>query len=43
MRRLVKKDGEEFTMRDGCRIYCLAEGRLVNLVCRVGHYSPAAA
>ena len=36
-RRLVKKDGEEFTMHDGRRIYLLAEGRLVNLACGEGH------
>ncbi|ABO50580.1 adenosylhomocysteinase [Desulforamulus reducens MI-1] len=36
-RRIVRKDIEEFTMKDGRKIYLLAEGRLVNLAAGDGH------
>jgi adenosylhomocysteinase len=34
---LIKNDVQEFAMKDGRRIYLLAEGRLVNLACAFGH------
>ncbi|GAB6180598.1 adenosylhomocysteinase [Desulfotomaculum defluvii] len=36
-RRVVRKDIEEFSMKDGRKIYLLAEGRLVNLAAGDGH------
>jgi adenosylhomocysteinase len=36
-RRLVRENVEEFTLKDGRRIYLLAEGRLVNLAAAEGH------
>jgi adenosylhomocysteinase len=36
-RRPVREHVEEFTMRDGRRIYLLADGRLVNLAAAEGH------
>ncbi len=39
-RRKVREHVEEFTLRDGRRLYLLAEGRLVNLAAAEGH--PAA-
>ena len=33
----VKEDVVEYVMRDGRRLYLLAEGRLVNLACAFGH------
>jgi len=36
-RREVRPNVEEFTMKDGCRLYLLAEGRLVNLAAADGH------
>ena len=33
----VKNDVQEYIMKDGRRIYVLAEGRLVNLACAFGH------
>jgi adenosylhomocysteinase len=39
-RQRVRENVEEFTLRDGRRIYLLAEGRLVNLAAAEGH--PAA-
>ncbi len=38
-RREVRPNNEEFTMRDGRRIYVLAKGRLVNLAAAEGHPS----
>ncbi|MBO8171153.1 MAG: adenosylhomocysteinase [Bacillaceae bacterium] len=35
--RVVRKDIEEFELRDGRKIYLLAEGRLVNLAAGDGH------
>jgi adenosylhomocysteinase len=37
--RLVRDENEEFTMRDGRKIYLLAKGRLVNLAAAEGHPS----
>ena len=36
-RRLIRKSCEEFTLRNGRKIYLLAEGRLVNLAAAEGH------
>ncbi|MFZ5643372.1 MAG: adenosylhomocysteinase [Bacillota bacterium] len=36
-RRVVRKDIEEFKMKDGRKIYLLGEGRLVNLAAGNGH------
>ncbi|MFQ5989929.1 MAG: adenosylhomocysteinase [Candidatus Methylomirabilales bacterium] len=36
-RRIVREHVEEFTLRDGRRLYLLAEGRLVNLAAAEGH------
>lgn len=36
-RRVIRENTEEFTMKDGRRIYLLAEGRLVNLAAGDGH------
>ncbi|MFQ5989632.1 MAG: adenosylhomocysteinase [Candidatus Methylomirabilales bacterium] len=36
-RRMVREHVEEFTLRDGRRLYVLAEGRLVNLAAAEGH------
>jgi adenosylhomocysteinase len=38
-RREVRPNNEEFTMKDGRRIYVLAKGRLVNLAAAEGHPS----
>jgi adenosylhomocysteinase len=38
-RRLMREFVEEFTLKDGRRIYCLGEGRLVNLAAAEGHPS----
>jgi adenosylhomocysteinase len=37
--RAIRDDNEEFTMKDGRRIYLLARGRLVNLAAAEGHPS----
>jgi len=37
--REVRSDNEEYTMKDGRRIYVLAKGRLVNLAAAEGHPS----
>lgn len=37
--REVRSDNEEYTMKDGRRIYLLAKGRLVNLAAAEGHPS----
>ena len=37
--RAIRPDNEEFTMKDGRRIYLLARGRLVNLAAAEGHPS----
>jgi len=37
--REVRADNEEYTMKDGRRIYLLAKGRLVNLAAAEGHPS----
>jgi adenosylhomocysteinase len=36
-RRIVRKNIEEFRLKDGRRLYLLAEGRLVNLAAGDGH------
>ena len=36
-RRMVREHVEEFTLRDGRRLYLLAEGRLINLAAAEGH------
>ncbi len=36
-KRVVRKDIEEFVMKDGRKLYLLAEGRLVNLAAGDGH------
>jgi adenosylhomocysteinase len=36
-RRQVREFVEEFTLRDGCKIYVLGEGRLINLAAAEGH------
>jgi adenosylhomocysteinase len=38
-KREVRKDNEEYTLRNGNRIYLLAQGRLVNLAAAEGHPS----
>jgi adenosylhomocysteinase len=38
-RRTIRPNLEEFTMKDGRRLYLLAEGRLVNLAAAEGHPS----
>jgi adenosylhomocysteinase len=38
-RRTVRPNCEEYTMKDGRRIYVLAQGRLVNLAAAEGHPS----
>ncbi|HEY3274401.1 MAG TPA: adenosylhomocysteinase [Methanocella sp.] len=35
--RTIKNDVEEYALKNGNRIYVLAEGRLVNLACAFGH------
>jgi adenosylhomocysteinase len=35
--KTIKTDVEEYVLKDGRRIYVLAEGRLVNLACAFGH------
>ncbi|MFH1681253.1 MAG: adenosylhomocysteinase [Candidatus Eisenbacteria bacterium] len=37
--REIRRDNEEFTLKDGRRIYLLAKGRLVNLAAAEGHPS----
>ncbi len=37
--RTVRKDNEEYTLKNGNRIYVLAQGRLVNLAAAEGHPS----
>ena len=37
--REIRKDNEEYTLKDGRRIYVLAKGRLVNLAAAEGHPS----
>jgi adenosylhomocysteinase len=37
--REIRKDNEEYLMKDGRRIYVLAKGRLVNLAAAEGHPS----
>jgi len=39
--RIIKEDIEEFTLKDGRRLYLLAEGRLVNLASSRGQGHPA--
>jgi adenosylhomocysteinase len=36
-KRKIRDHIEEFTLKDGRRIYLLGEGRLVNLACAEGH------
>jgi adenosylhomocysteinase len=38
-KREVRKDNEEYTMKDGRRIYVLGQGRLINLAAAEGHPS----
>jgi len=38
-KRTIRDNCEEFTLRDGRRIYVLAQGRLVNLAAAEGHPS----
>jgi len=38
-RRTIRQNLEEFTLRDGRKLYLLAEGRLVNLAAAEGHPS----
>ncbi len=38
-KRLVKKNVEEYTLKNGKRLYLLAEGRIVNLIAAEGHPS----
>ena len=38
-KRTIRKDVEEYTLKDGRKIYLLAEGRLVNLSAAEGHPS----
>jgi len=38
-KRQVKKNVEEFTLKNGKRLYLLAEGRIVNLIAAEGHPS----
>lgn len=38
-KRVLRPDLEEYTLKDGRRIYLLGEGRLVNLACAEGHPS----
>src|SRR6185369_17241031 len=38
-KRTIRQDCEEYTMKDGRRIYLLAKGRLVNLAAAEGHPS----
>jgi len=38
-RRVVRPNCEEYTLKDGRRIYVLAQGRLVNLAAAEGHPS----
>ncbi len=38
-KRMIRENCEEFTMKDGRRIYLLARGRLVNLAAAEGHPS----
>jgi len=37
--RTIRQNNEEYTLRDGKKIYLLAEGRLVNLAAAEGHPS----
>ncbi len=37
--KTIRQDNEEYTMKDGRRIYVLAQGRLVNLAAAEGHPS----
>ncbi|MGB9681881.1 MAG: adenosylhomocysteinase [bacterium] len=36
-RRTIRENLEEFTLKDGRKLYLLAEGRLLNLACAEGH------
>jgi adenosylhomocysteinase len=38
-KRLIRDNNEEYTMKDGRRLYVLAQGRLVNLAAAEGHPS----
>lgn len=38
-KRSIRPDLEEYTLKNGHRLYLLAQGRLVNLVCAEGHPS----
>jgi adenosylhomocysteinase len=38
-KREVRKDNEEYTLRDGRRVYVLGQGRLINLAAAEGHPS----
>src|SRR5207237_6737777 len=38
-KREVRKDNEEYTLKDGRRIYVLGQGRLINLAAAEGHPS----
>jgi adenosylhomocysteinase len=38
-KRVLRPDLEEYTLKDGRKIYLLGEGRLVNLACAEGHPS----
>jgi adenosylhomocysteinase len=38
-KRLIRDNNEEYTMKDGRRLYILAQGRLVNLAAAEGHPS----
>ncbi len=38
-KRTVRENVEEYTLKDGRRLYLLGEGRLVNLACAEGHPS----
>lgn len=38
-KRVIRPEVEEFTLKNGNRVYLLAQGRLVNLACASGHPS----
>jgi adenosylhomocysteinase len=38
-KREVRKDNEEYTLKDGRRVYVLGQGRLINLAAAEGHPS----
>src|SRR5262249_46491784 len=38
-KREIRKDNEEYTLKDGRRIYVLGQGRLINLAAAEGHPS----